>query len=162
MSSCKSLLALSPSLLPIPPLELHTLLTPLLYISVPFGAGGARHKVISRYLVFVIADVYEGDQDEAKRIRLSGASFSPQEDPQQQLSDVTQLRSNMHNFAVPTADFFAGTTLRQGRKHTIHSFLQKAHFCCDRTLARDCCKNAPISFDISASLPVSPSFCPHM
>jgi hypothetical protein len=110
MSSCKSLLALPPSLLPLPTLELH---------SVPFGASRARHKVISRYLVSVIADVYEGHRDEAERIRLSGPSFSPQEDSQQQLPDASQLRSNMHNFAVPTADFFAGTSLSQGKNPTL-------------------------------------------
>jgi len=58
---------------------------------------------------------YEETQDEAQRIRLPGPGVSPQEDPQQQLPDATQLRSYMHHASVPASDHFTRTCSPQGR-----------------------------------------------
>ena len=66
--------------------------------------------------IFAIADRnYEETQDEAQRVCLPSASVSPQEDPQQQLPDATQLWSDMHHVAVPASDHLSGTDHRQGR-----------------------------------------------
>lgn len=64
----------------------------------------------------MIADIICAEpRDEAQRISVQGPSFGSQEDPEQQLSDATQLRSNMYHFAVPAADVVTGTPLHEGR-----------------------------------------------
>lgn len=74
-----------------------------------------RHYNCHFLLQFQTQTTKKETQHEAQRLSLPGPSVSPQEDPQQQLPDATQLRSYMHHVAVPASNYVTGTSCPQGR-----------------------------------------------
>jgi hypothetical protein len=93
---------------------------PVPYICDTFALTTDCHNMIRLYnshflLRFQTETTNSETQDEAQRLRLPGPSVSPQEDPQQQLPDATQLRSYMHHVTVPASNYVTGTSRRQGR-----------------------------------------------